>query len=355
MKYYLIVLKKELIEVIRDKNSLIMSLIMMLIIPSVIVAYSFQQNSPNNVAIAEGTSAGVLLCEYIETPYEIVKSDEVVKKIENGDASLGIVSDNEKLHMIYDENSEKSLEILNKVSVSVEHFDHIDDVGLNEKILYEGLSSYSKNNTSMIASIIPVLIIFAIMTGNGNGVAFNIFTGEKERGSMEALLLTQIKRSTLFFSKLSVVAMMMLAEALIYLIVIAVPITIIQKIGMVSIDLPNFKIMHIVLIGLTLITFSLFVASYVSVVSIKSKTIREAQLMTMLMSFLISGIGFAINMGLVDSGNFAMAIVPAVNTMYILKELFCGNIKFAFVMVTNILNIIFIFINTKIGSRLMSR
>lgn len=53
MKYYLIVLKKELIEVIRDKNSLIMSLIMMLIIPSVIVAYSFQQNSPNNVAIAE--------------------------------------------------------------------------------------------------------------------------------------------------------------------------------------------------------------------------------------------------------------------------------------------------------------
>jgi len=353
MKYFVAVVKKELLEIIRDKNSFVMSLILMLIIPFVIIRYGVQQNNINNVVISENAENMEALCEMLNIPYNKVADDEIISIIQNGKASLGIKCEKGKYYIIFDETSEVSLNILNSLNEVLECTITNKDLS-NRKIVYEGLSFYS-NSHDILAMMLPILLVFSVLTGIGNGIAFNIFTGEKERGSFEALLLTQIKRSVLLLAKISVIALVMFFSAIVYLLTILFSVEIVNETGNNITNILLVETSSIFFIIITLATFSGFASSYVTLISLKAKNIREVQLSSMLLSLLFCGLGIWFSVNFSDLSSSIIIFIPIVNTMQTLSHLFEGNVDYLLFLGTNIVNFISILVGIKFGTNIMNQ
>ena len=222
-----------------------------------------------------------------------------------------------------------------------------------KQILYKEHTSENTEATNDLAMVIPILLLLSIMTGNGNGVAVNTFTGEKERGSFETLLLTQVKRSTLFFAKLTTVALSMITGAITYVIAILAAIKYINAKGRIYIS--ELGIWNMCVLIICLVVFSLFIATYVSVIALKAHSVREAQLSTMFLSFIACGLGVTLNSGLMQVNRNIISMIPIVNVMRVLENLFKGNVNIEVVAITNIINIVFIWIGIKIGTHVMNK
>ena len=351
MKYYFTIIKKELIEVIRDKNSFLMSLILMLIMPAIIIGYGIQSGEKNEkILIAERAKNIEMLIEKTDIPYEIMKYNNIEEVIKDKKTYVGIDYLDNKYIVSYYESGISVVQDINKL-LKLQIIDS-SEVG-GKQILYKEHTSENTEATNDLAMVIPILLLLSIMTGNGNGVAVNTFTGEKERGSFETLLLTQVKRSTLFFAKLTTVALSMITGAIAYVIAILAAIKYINAKGRIYIS--ELGIWNICVLIICLVVFSLFIATYVSVIALKAHNVREAQLSTMFLSFIACGLGVTLNSGLMQVNRNIISMIPIVNVMRVLENLFKGNVNIEVIAITNIINIVFIWIGIKIGTHIMNK
>src|SRR3954471_13197395 len=74
-------------------------------------------------------------------------------------------------------------------------------------------------NINLVAVLIPLMLSIAIGIGAGPAAA-DLFAGEKERKTMEALLMTPVSRSTLLFAKWLTIASVGAITGIITLIVV---------------------------------------------------------------------------------------------------------------------------------------
>ena len=353
MKYYFTIIKKELLEVVRDKNSFLMSLILLLIMPAIIIGYGLQSDGKNEkILISERADAMAQILQKSDIPYKI-SSNDISDEIYNSNTPAGIdyinnqylvmyVESNSALSIIQDLNQLLELQITN-TNAKINH----------SRIIYKKINSQNTEASNELFAVIPVLLILSIMTGTGNGIAVNTFAGEKERGSLETLLLTQVKRSTLFFAKLTTVALSMLMGVMLYVIAILGSIKFINSKTNSLID--EFQISTMCLLIICLSIFCLFIATYISIIALKAHSVKEAQLSTMFLSFFTCGAGIILNEGIIRTSKNIIPLIPIVNIMNILENLFKGNIHIESFILTNVVNIIFIWIGVKIGTHIMNK
>lgn len=266
MKYYFTIIRKELMEVFRDKNSFFMSLILVLIMPTIIIEYGIQFGTQDGkILITERAKEIAFIIEQVDVPYEIIEVQDVIKEISEKKDCVEIDYMNDQYIIMYYE-FEPTIEIVQDINRLLEFQIVNTDSKINGKqIIYEPILEESTEDMNELAVIVPLLLILSIMTGTGNSVAINTFTGEKERGSFEALLLTQVKRSTLFFAKLTTVALNMMLSALVYVVAILAAIWFINtQNGSVIKEIETW---NIVILILSLCVFSLFIASYYSIIA----------------------------------------------------------------------------------------
>lgn len=353
MKYYFIVIKKELLEVIRDKNSFIMTLLLMLIVPVILVGYSIQQKDDFNIIVSETVKDMLSVGEQLSISYEQVSSKEIVNKIQSGEANIGIDYESGKYIIFYDKSIEIDEDALNKINQYLKMKAYVDG-NVTSEVLYKAITSTLNSDNSTLTIILPFLLIFSIMTGAGTGIAINIFTGEKERGSLETLLLTQIRREILFFAKLSVVALVMLIGAIAYLIVMVLSVKIVNRTQAMFIEILNLEYSTQICIISVLIIFSLYAASFMSLIALKAKNMREAQLSSMLISFFACGLAMGFGADLVSINESITVFIPINNIVHLLKNLFNDVIEIPIMIETVISNVVYILLNIKIGTAIIS-
>lgn len=312
MKYYFTIIRKELLEIFRDKNSFFMSLILVLIMPTIIIEYGIQFGSQDEkILITERAKEIVFIIEQVDVPYEIIAVEDIVKEIRDKKSCVGIDYMDDQYIVMYSE-SEPTIGIVQDINRLLKFQIVNEDSKINGKqIIYEPILEERTEDTNDLAAIIPLLLIFSIVTGTGSSVAINTFAGEKERGSLETLLLTQVKRSTLFFAKLTTVALNMILGALIYIAAILAAIRFINAKSGGAIN--EFGSCNIGILVLSLGVFSLFVASYISIIALKSHNVKEAQLSIMLLSFFSCGIGAVLNSALAQANKYIVLVIPIVN------------------------------------------
>ena len=232
-----IVFKKEVKDLIRDKRTIITSiLIPMLIIPLINIimgggAQEFTKGLSENVTITLSQASNTAEVKQL-VQEKLLKSNSNLKLVEVDDAVQALKSEQvrcvldfevgfaEKLErgepfkitLQYDESKTKSQASVDIVAAAIEQFkaevvsERIEALGLNENILQpvvidrSNVSENKQGNNMMLLMMLPLMIGILVSIG-GIPAATDLVAGEKEHNTFEPLLTTMPNRGSLLIGK----------------------------------------------------------------------------------------------------------------------------------------------------------
>jgi len=180
---------------------------------------------------------------------------------------------------------------------------------------------------NLVAMLIPLILALAIGIGAGPS-ASDLFAGEKEKKTMEALLMTPVNRMTLLVAKWLTIVSIGSLTGIITLIVVALEINFLTENLKSAVSLGD-NVYHVVGFAILVsIIYAMFVATLLMVTSIIGKTVKESQsystpimMIAMFPLMIISGIG-------INELAFHHFAIPIMNVFTILKELSFGIINY---------------------------
>ena len=346
------------------------------------------------ISIIEKGEAPALI-EMIENQekIEIVETDgEIKDAVTNGDLDLGIIIpenfqeniDNQEvagIAIIKKSTNLDSESALTRVSFLVANFndqilqERFADQEINPEILSkviiipEDVATEKETGGFLLGLIIPLFIVMWAITG-GQYTAIDVSAGEKERKTLESLLLTPVKRMDIVFGKFLTVSTVALTS-----VIVAIGSFYVALIysggfgsmmqdgqssgaeGIVESAAINFSIEPqavLLLLVVSLFLVLMFSAIILSI-AIFAKSFKEAQsyigpsyLVVILPVVLVNSMpGF--------EPTFWFFAIPAVNATLLFKEVLMGIYDFGHILLTLssliVYSVIAIFIATKIYSK----
>lgn len=237
MSNFLTVLKKELIDIVRDKKTLVFTLILPILIYPLM--FKFMSSSMEkaqtdvekeiNIYIdgdTDSTMAKVITSlenvklPEVDSPTEALKSGDIQLIInipENFDENIS-AGKNDTINLLIDEESNKSMIASSMVSQAYENYKNtiveqrLTASGVDPSVLKpfdvnvkSGINTDNEDvnpAASILLTMIPTLIVI-LMVSSTVGMAADLGAGEKERFTFEPLLSTSAKRYSLLWGKVT--------------------------------------------------------------------------------------------------------------------------------------------------------
>ncbi|OGD15003.1 hypothetical protein A2V47_02285 [Candidatus Atribacteria bacterium RBG_19FT_COMBO_35_14] len=364
---------KELVGTIRDKRTIIAMIIIPLIFYPLLFAGIGYFNKVGSMKSEEAASKIIIygaefapqLVKHLQD-YEkieiLVIEDDSPSKLQNGDiqAVLVIPSDYKekieqeepnKLMLKYDATEAKSRIAKQRIDQVIEKYQgeillqRLSRLNLKEEFLTplilqeENIATAEKITGSFLAVLLPYLIIILIFTGAMH-TAVDITAGEKERGTIATLLVSQISRLEIVLGKCFAVMLISFTSMVLGLFGLTLAFLSGTSIAR-GIEGVKFGISVNTIFLLFLVLFPLVgLASAVLVmVGIFARNIREASsyITPIYMLTIFLGI-ISISQGIELTGK--MFLVPVLNSSFVFKELLMGKIYWSHIITTFSANII---------------
>lgn len=362
LRKLMIILKKELIDAFRDTRSLSMILLPVIVFPILFFALDRQINTAQNdieesitIAITQTQhDSGVVKSLLNSNRVEFFVCDNVSDALRNGSASLGIDVSGQIPIIVYDQNSVRSC-------VALEEIETVMDVTRRNVILSEIMASggnpsvldyfsmnivelatyCNKPSNALLISLFPMLVVMFIFNG-GMAVCIDAFCGEKERGTLECLILTQAKRSDILIAKTIAGLILCVASAVVSMFgcVIALKLNpnVAALYGAIDVSISYETILLVTSISLT---FAFFAVAIMIFLSITSRSVKEGQLKMSILTLFPALIG-AITMYIELSGaSTIMFCVPVLNVTILLKQIFFGIVSCSAIITTIVSSLIY--------------
>ena len=373
MRNFWIVLKKELINCFRDRRSLIMMVLPLLIYPIFIVTTNQQMTAADNslsteitlatyneaaiVELVDSLKAGGLEVHILNDadPSENLKSgkvDLVVDKGENGYRILfyqGSIKSTKALSLLTSViEAQKTAKIHSVLNLHGESMDFLNEYNY----AYEDVTSGGEDNQgSSLAMIGPMMLLLFISMG-GSSVAIDLFCGEKEHGSLESLLSTQVDRKSMYFAKVITVlifggiSVIVSVSAYILSYLLSGEVNVNSGIGLGATQM--------ILLFVTSVSFAFFTSNVICALAIGAKSIKEGSLRVNLFTTIPSLLGIAtlyINTGTMPQ---YINFIPLLNVVGAFKSIFVDVIKPEQIIIVIAANILYGLIALFIGQRIMN-
>lgn len=349
MRDFKLILKKELTDILRDKRSFIMLFVPVLLFPMMYILMGTQMNKdysrniPCIVDVEPGTDDETLF-ETLFGGSDLIDRKEIKKSetddLKNGDVFLILRIRDGKITLLYNDASTKSATVadamekaLNELSqttldgnlqtqynvtlASLQPF-RLERVKLSDEMHTAG--------SSTMASIAPMMLVVTIMS-SGISVAIDVFTGEKERGTLESLMTTQVSRMSLLMAKFAAtlcisllgMALSILAYVVSYICSDAAK-TMLG--GGAKIGISFVQTLELLAVCLTL---SVLAVSMMTVIGLHAKSVKEAQSQMSLITLippLLSGLTL-----FMESADISLAAmwIPIFNSIVSIKMIFSGT------------------------------
>ncbi len=382
MRQILTIWKKEIRDTIRDRRTLMaMILIPLLIMPLLIVGMGKMVEYQIKKGVEETVKIMVVDKENSPALYGIISKQNKIKLLENIpnfkesvvlgeiDAAVVIPPDFEtdiknlrpvKIKIISKSTNDKSGNAITKIGLAIGEFndktlkDRFFAQKINPAILsdvsidQEDAASEKERGGFGLGFILPIFIVIWAITG-GQYTAIDVSAGEKERKTLEALLLTPVKRFTLVLGKFLAVATTALVSVVVslgslYFSIKFFGIGPISGSGEfqsanpagpqgaifdLSIDMQTLSLIFIV----SLLLVFLFSALLLSI-SIFAKSFKEAQnYLGPLYIVIILPVSLMNTMIGAEPALWIFAL-PAVNAVALFKELLIGAYNYSHIIVT---------------------
>lgn len=372
------ILKKELVEVFRDKKSLAMMLIIPLLIPAIVIGMSALFASEVNKPIDDYNRIGfnyklsevekALAKEYNIIVYEI-DDDKIEDEYNKGNIDLYITKEKNS-NTIYGDDikphtEEDNVYIINgndndttsyaaslmkdfyndyKESLQAEY---LSDKGINpsevSNILTVSENIITKNNyfASYIINYAFLFIIMAI-TISATYPATDATAGEKERGTLETLLTFPIKSKDIIIGKFLSISLSSIITGILGLLLTEVSLVFAKD----NFDIYNganllLSSKALIFAIIVIISYSFLISGLCVAIASKSKTFKEAQsALTPLtfISFFPGMIAFMMNIEVTN----VTSIIPFLNNSLIFGEIVDGNFNILHIILMLISSIVFI-------------
>ncbi len=237
LKHVMIVFKKEVKDLIRDRRTIISSILLpMLLIPllnivmggsmqnfekdineNVIIALSQESNTPEiNELLKDKILSKNENIELIDTedPLKALENDEIrcIVDFESGYAEKLKDGKPVKITLQYDESKTKSMTAADIVSEAIDEFqtelvnERLVALGIDVEILQpfeiqrNNVAPNQKGNNMMLEMMLPLMISMLVSIG-GIPAATDLVAGEKEHNTFEPLLTTMPDRGSLLLGK----------------------------------------------------------------------------------------------------------------------------------------------------------
>ena len=357
MNKTLLILKKELRELFRDKKSLAMMLIIPIFIPLIIIGMSalFQSQTEADVTTYnkigfnyELSPTEIEILDSLEIDYTVASTEELESSFNNKELNSYITKENNNYIINYDEANIESSQAAVMAQSYLETYksvleanylteNNVDVNTFNNLLTYEQKSIEQQNFYSNYIVNYAFLFILMAITVSATYPATDATAGEKERGTLETLLTFPIKSKDIIVGKLLNVTLSSIITGLLSLILAILAIIYIQN----TFDIYNganllnapIIISSIVII----IAFSIMISGLCIAIASMSKTFKEAQSALTPLTFIAffpGMIAFMLNI----KTNAILSIIPFLNFSVIFTDITNGNL--------NILHLILMFIST---------
>jgi len=356
-----IIYRKELKNLIKDRRTLFSTFILpLLTIPIIFLGmgsvigsmdkearetvYSVSiQNNPDQRFV--GFLAGLLTFELVDDS----STAEVTLAFPPSYAP-GIKSN---VTLIYDSSSQKNQFAAQMTRQALRMY---DDMLAQEKLELYGLSlndltslqtttidtapEAAQSGGFMLAMMVPYFLIIFLFAGSMS-TGLDVTSGEKERGSLAALLVNQVSRTSIAWGKILYVMTIATASAIATFLGMIIALSLPNgntMFGGVSLESGSFGFAALGVILLGLFSTALFTAALITLLGCLAKTVKEGTTYVMPLYMVVVLIGVT-TMYMDPSKNAYLFIVPFVNTIFSLKESFMGMVSLRHVLLMVLSNI----------------
>lgn len=363
MNKILIILKKELREVFRDKKSLMMMLMVPFLIPVIVIGMSALFNSEIDKDIKKYNRIGFgyelsdiekEIAKGMEVDYIIVDDDKIVDEFNKGNIKAFVVKKDSKYIITYDDSdmdssAAQSLAVgylesykayletnyLASYNVDIETFNNILTYEVETIEQQNYFSNYIVNYTFMF--IIMAIVLSATYP------ATDATAGEKERGTLETLLTFPITSKEIIYGKLISVSLSSFITGILSLILGIICLLFVQN---------RYSIYE----GISLVNGSLVIASLVIIIVVSilisclcvaiasmSKSFKEAQSALSPITIIATFPGIILTM-LNVKNSLLLSLIPFVNYGLVLDDVIRGHVNYLYLFTMLVSTIFFIII-----------
>jgi len=363
-----IIYRKELLELVRDRKALIFTILLpTVVLPVMVILITYfivtiVQEAQEEVlpyAIFGQEQAPVLIEKFRKDDFfeevELLSKESIPKAIKDNKIKFALVFEegflnhirnkeqaNLQLHfndssttnrvgarakkLIEDFNKETQKNILGSLDLSEEK-----EKGILEPITVEVVNVAEKREDwgEKFGGILPYLLLILCLTG-AMYPAIDLGAGEKERGTLETLLLTPVERVHMVFAKFLVIFTTGISAAVLSMTSFAVWFILFGQaiaVGIIANIISSIGLMDLFLIFLMLVPTTAIFASLLLSISIYATSFKEAQnYMGPLTLFMAVPTMLSIVPGV--QLTWGWAVVPITNISLAMKELVKGTIDY---------------------------
>lgn len=367
-------IKKEMLDVLRDKKTVIMMLVVPVILyplvfigaMQVVAMISSNMEEQNYRVAIEAEDEGAFLHEltqYDDSSYTITivdaeSIDDYEAALENEELDVYVRGTMQGGKLKYDvyyissvTNSDYAMNIV--MDVFDEYREgltrgRIKDAGLDiheilEPIIYENKNTASTEQSlgSIMGAILPFMLVISLLMGTMYP-AIDTTAGERERGTLETILTLPVTNRQLIVSKFLTVAVIGMISALLNIMSMGGIAFYMYKILDMQTDVAGFdmaKFYPAILVSiLSIFAFSLFISAVTMCVTAFAKSYKEANnyiTPLMLVVMFVGYIGFIPNIELTQT----MAMIPVANICLLIKNMLVFKIDYMIIAVVLISNV----------------
>lgn len=361
MNKTLLILKKELREVFRDKKSLAMMLIIPVLIPLIIIGMSALFESETSTDVNTYNKIGfnyelsdieLEILDSLEIDYSINDTDALEEKFNKQEINSYITKENNHYVINYDSaNIESSgsaslaesfLETYK--SVLEENYlsnNNVDILEFNNLLTYEEKTQEQQNYFANYIVNYAFLFILMAITVSATYPATDATAGEKERGTLETLLTFPIKSKDIIIGKLLSVTLSSIITGVLGLILSVLAILYVGNTYDIysGTELLNAPIIIYALI--IIIAYSIMISGLCIAIASMSKSFKEAQSALTPLTFIAFFPGMIVFM--IDiSNNAILSLIPFINFSMIFTDVTNNNLNILYLILMLISTIVII-------------
>jgi sodium transport system permease protein len=395
LKHVMIVLRKEVKDLLRDRRTIISSILLpMILIPVINIVMSggiqkFEKDMNENVMVALSRSsnspeARELVQERILSKNPnivLVDAEDPVKALENNEIRCIIEIENsyaEKLEdgqpiqitLQYDESKTKSQAAADIVSRAIDKFseevveERIAALGLDPDFLQpvqverKNLAPNDMGNNMMLQMMLPFMISILVAVG-GIPAATDLVAGEKERNTFEPLLTTMPDRGSLLLGKYLAVTLFSMVSLVAILVGLSIGYIINPNSLTIGIDtqLQGISLDPLAVVLALLITVALgmtFSGIQIALSTI-AKSYKEAQTYLSFLMLAAMVPGYATMFMQASDLSPVMFVMPVMNTVAAFKMILGGSINYFNLVLALVTSIIFVILTLMFAASLFKK
>ena len=372
--YVGIIFRKEMIDILRDRRSLLLSILLPIVLYPAMLwimgsAFSGIQNEAmTNTTVAVEAESGVYeyLLENVFAGIEgvtVEKTDDADAALRAGDvkvalrfgpgAMASLTAENPvEAEVIYDQNKSASSASLDYIMVIINTYNSaaqerkLAELGISlENLtplhasavsLAQAEGEEGSDAGMMLSMMLPMMMVILLSVG-GMATAVDIFAGEKDRRTFEPLLCTRAKRTDILTGKMGAVVVMSLVGAVASLGGMVLGYVInptAMTMGMNDVGSFSIPASTLVLTALIIIAMALFFSGLHVLLATWSRTAKEASTYG---SFIMIACYVPVFGSMyMQGGDFTMthAFIPVMNTVGCLKMVLAGIADLPYMLAT---------------------